>query len=201
MLMQSEDINLWEAFLSGEREAFESIYTRHYKSLYEYGMRKLQNEELVRDYVHDLFVKLWMNRKTTGSTDNIRYYLLASFRNFIINQSTKKSNLNYVDMEEAEVFQINFNAEAESARLDQVDEQAQKVLQALNQLSPRQKEVLYLRYFEELEFKEIADMMDISVKGVYKLNSRALETLRGILDMPNASIISLILLLRFKGIL
>jgi len=199
--MQSEDINLWEAFLAGEREAFESIYTRHYKSLYEYGMRKLQNEELVRDYVHDLFVKLWMNRKTTGSTDNIRYYLLASFRNFIINQSTKKSNLNYVDMEEAEVFQINFNAEAELARLDQVDEQAQKVLQALNQLSPRQKEVLYLRYFEELEFKEIADMMDISVKGVYKLNSRALETLRGILDMPNSSIISLILLLRFKGIL
>ena len=75
------------------------------------------------------------------------------------------------------------------------------MLQALNQLSPRQKEVLYLRYFEELEYNEIAGMMDISVKGVYKLNSRALETLRGILDMPNSGIISMLLLLRLKGIL
>jgi RNA polymerase sigma factor (sigma-70 family) len=164
-------------------------------------MRKLQNEELVRDYVHDLFVKLWMNRTTTGTTDNIRYYLLASLRNFILNQTTKKSNLYYVDMEEAESFHITFNAEIEITKLEQTDEQAQKVLQALNQLSPRQKEVLYLRYFEELEYNEIAAMMDISVKGVYKLNSRALETLRGILDMPNSSIISLILLLRLKGIL
>lgn len=199
--MQTKDTYLWETFLTGEREAFEAIYNQHYKALYEYGMRKLQNEELVRDYVHDLFVKLWMNRTTTGTTDNIRYYLLASLRNFILNQTTKKSNLYYVDMEEAESFHITFNAETELTKLEQTNEQAQKVLQALNQLSPRQKEVLYLRYFEELEYNEIAAMMDISVKGVYKLNSRALETLRGILDMPNSSIISLILLLRLKGIL
>ncbi len=200
--MQAEDTYLWETFLTGNREAFETIYTRHYKSLYEYGMRKLQNEELVRDYVHDLFVKLWMNRNTIGTTDNIRYYLLASIRNFIINQTAKKSNLNYVDIEEAESFHIHFTAEAGLSHLDdQEEKQSRQVLNALNQLSPRQKEVLYLRYFEELDFKEIADMMDISVKGVYKLNSRALETLRDLLNMPNSGIISLLLLLRVKGLL
>ena len=124
--MQTNDTYLWDTFLTGEREAFETIYNLHYKALYEYGMRKLQNEELVRDYVHDLFVKLWMNRASTGTTDNIRYYLLASLRNFIINQASKKSNLQYVDVEDNEAFHINFNAETELTKLEQTDEQAQR---------------------------------------------------------------------------
>ncbi|MDQ1090558.1 RNA polymerase sigma factor (sigma-70 family) [Siphonobacter sp. SORGH_AS 1065] len=198
--MKTEDVDIWNTFLQGNRESFELIYAQHYKALYEYGMRKLGNPEQVRDYIHDLFVKLWTNRSGTSATDNIRYFLLASLRNLILNSSTKKSNLQYVDIEEADDFKIDFNAETEFIRLEQVDAQSRQVIQALNQLSPRQKEVLYLRYFEELEFHEIAFMMSITVKGVYKLNSRAMETLRSILDLPNSSI-SLLLLLRIKGIL
>ncbi|MBS1565174.1 MAG: sigma-70 family RNA polymerase sigma factor, partial [Bacteroidetes bacterium] len=45
---------MWEAFLGGDRQAYETIYRKHHASLYEYGMRKLDNEELVKDCLQDL---------------------------------------------------------------------------------------------------------------------------------------------------
>jgi len=76
--------------------------------------------------------------------------------------------------------------------------QTQKLIDALNQLTPRQKEVIYLRYFEELDYEEIATIMDITIKATYKLRARGLDILRQIMNSSNSSLVVLLALARIE---
>jgi RNA polymerase sigma factor (sigma-70 family) len=189
-----DDSTIWQLFKNGNKESFSFIYSRHMPNLYEYGMRMLQNEELTRDAIHDLFVKLWQNRKTVGFTDNIKYYLITSFRNTIFTLKGIENRMPIVDLDEASGFSLDFNLESEYIRKEQLNELSKNLLEAMNQLSPRQKEVLYLRYFEELNYNEVAELMNISVKAAYKLSARALEALRELMKLPLSVILFLLLM-------
>ena len=188
--MRIDDTSLWQSFLDGNKQSFETIYTRYYKNLYEYGMRRTEHEELVKDCIQELFIKLWTNRKNIGATDNIKYYLLASLKNHLINAAaqSKTSNLN-----EADHFTLNFTPDTEYMRREHTSEQSKKLLEALNQLTGRQKEVIYLRYFEEMSYEDIAQLMDISVKGTYKLIYRALDALKEIMGLSRKDLLLLLL--------
>jgi len=70
-------------------------------------------------------------------------------------------------------------------------------IQALEQLTGKQKEVIFLRYFEELSYEEISAMTNISVKGLYKLNNRAMEALKDIMGMPKQNLLVLLYMIKF----
>jgi RNA polymerase sigma factor (sigma-70 family) len=176
--MRDESL-LWKAYLDGDKVSFEAIYARYHGLLYEYGMRKWGDGELVRDALQDLFVRLWVNRRRIGPTDNIKFYLIAALRNALINASLKEDRRRTVTMEE-EPFELEF------------PEPKTRLVTALDQLTGRQKEVIYLRYFEDLSYEEIASLMDISVKGIYKLHYRALDALKDILGMSRQDLLLLL---------
>ena len=95
-------------------------------------------------------------------------------------------------------FEMVFSVESEFIKKETHSSQAQQLLQALNQLTPRQKEVIFLRYFEELEYEEIAAIMDITVKATYKLTARGLEALRQILGVSGSSLFLLFSLAKME---
>jgi RNA polymerase sigma factor (sigma-70 family) len=64
----------------------------------------------------------------------------------------------------------------------------------MDQLTPRQREVIYLRFFEELSYEEIAGMLDISVKGAYKLSYRALDALKELLKISKKDLLLLLMM-------
>jgi RNA polymerase sigma factor (sigma-70 family) len=187
---------LWLSFLEGNQDAFQSIYSRYYQNLYSYGVRKTNRPELVRDCVQDLFVNLWASRKNLSPTNNIKYYLLASLRNLLVRASIMDDKWDRVASTTDNIFQLEFNPEAEYIRKENLSKQATMIMEALDQLTPRQKEVLYLRYFEELSYEQIADLLDISVKGVYKLSYRAIDALKIALNLPKTDILLLLALYR-----
>lgn len=195
-MTQQDEQSLWDAFLSGDRQAYETIYRNYHAGLYEYGMRKLDNEELVKDCLQDLFVKLWQNRAGTGTTGNIRYYLMTALKNALINVRIKTDRYPTISFPAGEHFALRFSTAPEINNSDLLRRQSQQLLNALNQLTPRQKEVIYLRYFEDLSYEQIAALMDISVKGIYKLSYRALDALKAILGMSRPDLLALLLLLR-----
>jgi RNA polymerase sigma factor (sigma-70 family) len=86
-------------------------------------------------------------------------------------------------------FIIEFNAESIHIQNDEALAQSQKIRMALEQLTGRQKEIIYLKYFEEMDYEQISELMNISVKGAYKLSARALEALKVILDVDAAVVI------------
>jgi len=183
---------MWTDLLKGDQHALKQIYLEYHTGLFQYGMRILLNEEATRDCIHNLFVKIWANHKNLKHTDNIKYYLMSALRNEIINYRTRESRYKH-DQIDLETFMLDFSVESVYIRKEEINEQTEKLVGAMNQLTPRQKEIIYLRYFEELNYDQIADMMDITVKGAYKLSARALDALKEIMKIDKVLLIGMLL--------
>lgn len=195
MEILNDDIAIWQSFKSGDKDSFKTIYFRYYGNLYEYGMRIVADKDLVKDTIHDLFVKLWKNKLNLGEVRAIRPYLLVSVRSALYNNLEKNDRKQTVEINENTPFQMVFSVESDYIKKEATSLQNQKLIDALNLLTPRQKEVIYLRYFEELDYSEISEMMDITIKAVYKLTARGLETLRNILNIPGSFMLWLLALM------
>lgn len=156
-------------------------------------MRMLHQEDEVKDCLHNLFVKLWENRKNLNPTTQIRYYLLAALRNTIVNHRTKESKYEKVEANDEHLFDLNFTLESAYIRREEMHEKAAQLAAAMNQLTPRQKEIIYLKYFEELDYSQIAAIMDLTTKGTYKLSARALDALREIMKVDKTLLVLLLL--------
>lgn len=194
--MKALDTDLWAGLLLGNELSFREIYLAHQDALFKYAMRMLSDEDAARDCLHNLFVKVWMNRKNLSATNNIRYYLMSSLRNEILNYRQKEQRAVQGSERYAETFDMLFSPESDYISREESRAQAQKLAVAMNQLTPRQKEIIYLRYFEDLSYEQIAEMMDINVKGAYKLSARALEALREVLSVDKAGVVFMILSLK-----
>jgi RNA polymerase sigma factor (sigma-70 family) len=197
-LPYKEDSETWQLFKDGDKQAFAFIYNKYSPTLYEYGMRMLQHEDSVKDAIHDLFVKLWQNRRSFSVTNNIKYYLIAAFRNTIFTLKGLEDRLPQVELSETDGFDLEFSLEAEYIRNEELANQSAQLLEAMNKLSARQKEIIYLRFFEEMDYNQIAEAMNISVKATYKLSARALDALREIMNLPASTIFFLLLLYRAR---
>jgi RNA polymerase sigma factor (sigma-70 family) len=153
----------------------------------------VQDEYLVRDALHDLFVRLWTKRAKLGDVDNVRYYLLGGLRNALLDKKRHDQRYQHVTLDDESAFQLSFSPEAEALQHEQQREQLAQLLAAMEQLSPRQKQVIYLRYYQGLEYAQIAELLAINVKGVYKLTARALDALKEIMDVPRPLLLALLL--------
>lgn len=186
------DITLWEALQQGSQQAFATIYDRYFQRLYEYGIRLHPDEDLVKDAIQELFIKLWTNKDTLTSANPLPY-LLVSLRSTIYSRLRPRKNAVLISFDqEQHDFLAHFSAESANIKKEQLQAQHQRLLNALNQLNARQKEILYLRYFEELDYESIAAIMNLSVKGAYKLSARALQNMRDILQVSTAVLITLL---------
>jgi RNA polymerase sigma factor (sigma-70 family) len=192
MRMVTDDGVLWQSLKNGDHDSFQAIYFSHFDSLYSYGLRIAGDRDLVKDCIHDLFVKIWTNKSGLADVTAIRSYLLVSLRSTLFNRLQQMKRVTMAAVHEQHPFDLVFSAESDFIRKEEHLLQSQKLLEALNQLSPRQKEVIYLRYFEELGYEEIAGIMNITVKATYKLTARGLETLRQVLHLPPFLLLMLI---------
>jgi RNA polymerase sigma factor (sigma-70 family) len=173
-----DDVMLWHAFRSGDEKAFITVFDRFSPAMFNYGCKISPEREVVKDAVQDLFIDIWQSRKRLGDTDSIKFYLFKSLRRKLLRIKAKQRN------PPPGSFCADDNPETTpSHELVLIDEQKvlekkQKVMNMLNQLSKRQQEVLFLRYFEELNCDQIAAVMSIGKQAVYNLIYHALEELK-----------------------
>ncbi|MBV7532350.1 RNA polymerase sigma factor [Chitinophaga sp. sic0106] len=191
-LSSASDTALWEALQHSNELAFAEIYDRYFNRLYEYAMRLHQHEELVKDTIQELFIKLWTNRHNLSENVDLRPYLFVALRSTLYNRLRPRRNVTLVAFDkEQHDFLANFSYEQTYINKESQQQQHKQITEALNQLNSRQKEIIYLRYFEELDYDQIGEIMGISVKGAYKLSARALKSMRDImqLSMPGLMIL------------
>lgn len=185
----------WNDFLEGDRQAFEQIYRMLLPSLYEYGMRRVKDEDYVKDSIQDVFIKFWENRSKLRSISNPKHYLLVALKNSLLNVQLRDGRLS--SFGEEDDFILTYDVESKYIAAEEQRVNAAKLIQALDQLTPKQKEVIFLRYFEELSYEEISVLTNISVKSLYKLNNRAMGILKEILGMPKQHLLAILYLLKF----
>jgi RNA polymerase sigma factor (sigma-70 family) len=175
----TEDSKLWVAMQAGENWAFSELIKLHYRALYSYGTKLTADKELVQDSIQDVFLDIWRRRDKISLAESPKFYLLQSLKHKIYRHNTVNRlfyNATQIDPEHA--FQVEFSIEIELIREEEHQYYAQRLTEMINRLSPRQKEVIYLRFYQNLTYEEIADFMQINRQTVYNLLGSALQRLR-----------------------
>lgn len=86
------DSLLWKRFLEGDSSAYSQIYNQTVQELFRYGLLYTSDRELVKDCIHDVFVKIYTNRAKLTPTDNIIAYLMVALKNTLFNALKKTSD-------------------------------------------------------------------------------------------------------------
>jgi RNA polymerase sigma factor (sigma-70 family) len=165
-----------------ENQLYTSVFKFHFDALYNYGKKMTNDSELVKDCIQELFFRIWKNKVDLNSVSYIKSYLFKGLRRQILNVLELKYNhINTIELEDN--FLIEFSHEDYFIQLQNEYGLKQKVINALNKLSKKQREAVYLRYFEELEYSEIAEVMNINVQSAKNDVHRGLESLRNIITI------------------
>lgn len=156
------------------------IVKEYYSSMYSYGMHFVNNESLVKDCIQDVFVNLWKNRRKGEPITYMKAYLLTALRRRLIRVMTqsKARHLAAEGRMSDQTFHVEFTVEELIIEKQLKDEHAHKLRHILKQLPTRQKEVIYLVYYQQLEIAEVAKLMGIQVQSVYNLLHEALRKIK-----------------------
>ncbi|NWJ50429.1 MAG: sigma-70 family RNA polymerase sigma factor [Bacteroidetes bacterium] len=170
---------LWIQFREGEKNALGSLFELYYDDLYAYGMKLTGNEELVRDSIQDLFVKLWESRNRIKTVKQVKPYLIRAFRNLTIDQSRLAEKVPIQNVSISELPELlNFEPEDFKTEAEFAQDQISKLLNALNELPPRVREAVYLRYFTGLNYDELATVMNVTVQSARNLIHQGIKSLK-----------------------
>lgn len=176
------DIALWESFKGGDKESFRTLFRKYYSSLYLYGYKITQDKQLLEDCIQDLFTELWLSSSKT-QVKSVKAYLLKSLQYKVIKGLQKRSRLmlSQDDPNNSE-FQISHD-NTMIVREDQ-EQNGHKIKTAMGQLSRRQQEIVYLRFFQSLSYEEISEVMDINYQVARNLLYQSIKALRKNLVQP-----------------
>ena len=171
------DQQLWEEFKKGEDTAYAFIYKNHVQDLYSYGTGIHNDSSFIKDCIHDLFLDLWQRRKKLGDVSSIRLYLFKALRNKILKEKAKRKMLR-PGIDEAYHFQFEHSSESLMIHNQLSEERRKKLLLALESLTQRQREAIFLKFYKKLSYKEVAAVVGITQKATYKLIARGIQMLR-----------------------
>ncbi|MFI5128847.1 MAG: RNA polymerase sigma factor [Chitinophagales bacterium] len=174
------DIDLWRSFKQGDRDAFGALFRRHYSMLFQYGVKLSPERTTVEDCIQELFTELWQN-KPAATVHSVKAYLLTSvkyklFKFFRDNPAAKPVE----ELNDSQGFEIGHDTFIIGREEDH--QKAESMLSALNRLPARQKEIIYLRIYQSLEYEEISEVMDINYQVARNLFSQSIKSLRKFLS-------------------
>jgi RNA polymerase sigma factor (sigma-70 family) len=174
----SEDEVLWRRLLRGNVAAFESLMTSHFRTLFHYGLKFSSDEEFVKDTIQDLFLYIWERRQNLNGDIPVVPYLLASLRRMMHRSSA--TTVSYVPSFENQpmLFDVKFCVEKEYIRHESSRLLSLRLNRILEKLPPRQKEVIYLKFYQECTREQIAVVMNISPQTVSNVLQIAMKQLR-----------------------
>lgn len=158
---------LWALFINGDTEAFNLIYNFHYQMLYNFGKRFLNDSE-TQDAIHDTFLNILKYKNTTSEVKNIKAYLFRSLRN----QIYKVKKAAQLDFElNNEIVQVEDNKQDKELIF-------KKLKEIIKELSPREQEIIYLKYFQNFNNIEISELLGINYQTVRNILGSAIKKLR-----------------------
>ena len=169
------DTQLWEQLKNGSHTAFRQIYETSIEGLLQYGFRFCKDKETVEDCLHDLFIYIWKNRSGLSGTDSIRRYLMVALRRRIIQElKVRSTDLNEQNMP----FHCDLSMEEEWILSEEKQASQRSLQEAFGHLSERQKEAVYLKYYQGLSYEAICEVMNLNYQSARNLVFNSVQALR-----------------------
>jgi len=180
-ILRNTEERIWEGVKKGDQNALGELYTLFVDSLFAYGASLTKDREYVMDCIHDLFLDLYKYRKGLSNTDNIKYYLIKSLKRKILRKykskiipfstlfpdSNPQDRNDYIKSHEEDLIQSEYLIEKD-----------RKLNDALNTLTNKQRRGLFLKFTQQRSYKEISEVLGISIGSARTVIYRALKSLR-----------------------
>lgn len=163
-----------------DEHALACLMTKYYTDLYNYAVKFSPDEALAKDCIQEVFISLWQRRDTATAILCPRYYLLRAVKNKMLKSLHARSR--NMQLEEAQDYDFSpeFSIERTIIEKQVSEEKAEKLRRALLSLSKRQKEVIYLKYYQHLDNEQIAGLMNIGRQSVYNLLHETIQKLKAV---------------------
>lgn len=160
-------------------QALAMLMRDHYNALFNYARRFTKDEELIKDAIQEVFISLWQRRETAGSILSLRFYLLGAIKKNVLKTTARITGRNEsISEEEHYDFETELPIERNIIERQLAEENAWKLKKVIDGLSARQKEIIYLKFYQQLNQAQIASLMSISQQSVYNLLHESIQKLR-----------------------
>lgn len=168
---------LWEACCTGNEKAFQALHYQLYPGLYKYACKILNDSETANDLLQDVFLKMWCRKSSLNSIRNIEGYFYQTTRFFIISY-LREQKAERFKFERFEISGLSFSAEETLIKKEQSVESERRLSAALGKLPERQREIVYFRYYQGLNYQQIVHLTGIRYQSVINHIYRAVQLLR-----------------------
>lgn len=178
----SQNVNM---LTKSDRKLFELMYGKHKDAIYYYVLKRINSVELAEDFTADTFVKLYDNPDILRNRDanGVKAWLYTVARNMLIDHYRKNSKKDIIEFED-EVFEIFNSKDGEYLKEVIHDEDVKSLHKSIDRtLTSAEKEMVMLRFKDELQFSEIAEIVDKTEAAVKMAVYRALEKLKSNVDV------------------
>ena len=164
-----------------------SIYSDHINDLYSYALHLGFDEDIIMDAIHDVFLSICKTDKKFKDITNIKFFLFRSLKNRLLNLNRNKGRVvelpTNIDLEKLP-FDIHVTIDESLITKEEHEITRKKIEDMLNVLTPRQREIIYLRFAQEYDYEQISQIMNITVPACRKLVHRALTVIREKYPIP-----------------
>jgi RNA polymerase sigma factor (sigma-70 family) len=176
---EQQHIYYWEQIRKGDQQALFELYNDLYFHLVRFGLKQVGDDELVKDCITQLFLKIWDGRQKLSAVTQVKSYLFSSLRNLLLDHYQQQNRLSDALHQMAQVDgSRELSYEEIIIQTQQDDELKQRIKRAFAQLSPKQLELVRLKFFEGLSYEQLALRSAQSVKTAYNTIYEAVKILR-----------------------
>ena len=185
-LLSMTDERLVKAYAQGCNEAFDTLLKRHQDRIYNYILRIIKNEDVANDIFQETFVKVIMTIKQGRYTENGKFkaWITRIAHNLIIDNFRQERSENTVSNDEVEVYLFNNIKLCDGTIEDNIvrHQGLSDVKKLVKHVPDSQREVLEMRYYQDLSFKEIADITGVSINTALGRMRYAILNMRRMAD-------------------
>ncbi|MCK5134942.1 MAG: sigma-70 family RNA polymerase sigma factor [Bacteroidales bacterium] len=173
------DSQLWSELKNGNPEVLNFLFHEFYNDLYFYGTKLINDKNLIIDTIQDIFLNLWEGKKRLSDVQHIKAYLFKIFRNRLLKAPQKNTILfsledsNRIPDKEFIISQEDIIIEQETR-----SQISKTIITVLEELTDKQKEILYLKFYCNLSNTEISQTISIKKQSVSNLLNRSINTFR-----------------------
>ncbi len=166
------------AFCAGDDRAFSQLYDLYVNILFNYGMKLTADRELLKDSIHDVFMKVYNKRADKNVINNLGSYLIIALKNRLLDDFRRRT---FGAEEPAESY--DYRQSADDVERDYLTQEHERLLteevsRLMNNLTRRQRQAITLYYLEERKYEEICQIMKMNYHSVRNLMHRSMLKLR-----------------------
>lgn len=188
----SSDQELVQAYIKGDHSAIEVLINRHRSKVYTYILLTIKNQQLAEDLFQETFIKVIQSLRSGKYKDNGKFlsWVIRIAHNLIIDHFRKEKQMNTLSNDDSEVDLFNSKKLSDS-NIEELIIHGQirsEVRSLINELPEDQREVVLLRHYGGLSFKEIADQTDVSINTALGRMRYALINLRKLIQEKNLTL-------------